>query len=100
MKRANDSRMSDVSIVGICSCSIFYVLVGYFGYCLFGNELRGNFLMAFERKEYNDVLYLMLNLGFLLSIFFSFPIMFFGARNNFIGIAKNVIIWIKKHRGE
>lgn len=98
MKNVNDSKMRDASIVGICSCSIFYILVGYFGYCLFGNSLRGNFLMAFERKENNDALYLMLNFGFLLSVFFSFPIMFFGARNNFIAIAKNIIMAIKKQR--
>jgi len=52
--------------------------------------------MAFERKKYNTALYLLMNIGFLSSVFFSFPIMFFGARNNFIAIAKQLIFVIKK----
>ena len=33
-----------------------------------------------------------LNSTFLISIFFAFPIMFFGARNNFIALIKLVMI--------
>jgi hypothetical protein len=44
-----------------------------------------------ERNDINDVLYFGMNLGFLLSVFFSFPVMFFGARNNFIAIMKTVL---------
>ena len=33
-----------------------------------------------------------MNGGFLISVFFSFPIMFFGARNNFIEIIKILIL--------
>jgi hypothetical protein len=36
--------------------------------------------------QLNKVLYWGMNGGFLLSIFFSFPVMFFGARNNFIAL--------------
>ena len=101
MKDAKDSKMKEASIVGVGACSVFYILVGYLGYCLFGNDLKGNFLMAFDRKDTNnDALYMLLNIGFLLSIFFSYPIMFFGARNNFIAIAKNVILMINKNRAE
>lgn len=101
MKDAKDSKMRDASIVGVGACSIFYILVGYLGYCLFGNNLKGNFLMAFDRKDTNnDALYMLLNIGFLLSVFFSFPLMFFGARNNFIAIAKNVVLMVKKNKGQ
>ena len=96
MKDARDEKMKKASITGVLACSIFYLLVGNMGYCLFGNDLKGNFLMAFERQKYNNVLYFFMNIGFLCSVFFSFPIMFFGARNNFIAIAKNVIMMIRK----
>lgn len=36
-----------------------------------------------------------MNGGFLVSVFFSFPVMFFGARNNFINITKMVILSIR-----
>lgn len=52
--------------------------------------------MAFELKNYNTALYLLMNIGFLSSVFFSFPIMFFGARNNFIAIAKHLIFVLKR----
>lgn len=37
-----------------------------------------------------------MNGGFLVSVFFSFPVMFFGARNNFIAIMKLIILKLKK----
>ena len=39
----------------------------------------------FENREY---LFILINLGFLVSVFFSFPVIFFGARNNFIALFK------------
>lgn len=33
-----------------------------------------------------------MNIGFLISIFFSLPVMFFGARNNFIALMKMILI--------
>lgn len=36
-----------------------------------------------------------MNGGFLVSVFFSFPVMFFGARNNFISITKVVILQLR-----
>jgi hypothetical protein len=43
-------------------------------------------------------LYYTMNVGFLISITFSFPIMFFGGRNNFIAIINAIILGIKKSR--
>lgn len=36
--------------------------------------------------------YFVINLTFLASIFFAFPIMFFGCRNNFIALAKLIFL--------
>jgi hypothetical protein len=33
-----------------------------------------------------------MNAGFLISVFFSFPVMFFGARNNFIALMKLIAL--------
>lgn len=91
--------MAKASLTGVAACSIFYILVGNMGYCLFGNHLEGNFLLAFSRQDTNEVLYLLMNIGFLASVFFSFPVMFFGARNNFIAITKSVVLMIRKKQG-
>lgn len=39
MKNATDHKMENAALIGICMCSIFYVLVGNMGYCLYGNNL-------------------------------------------------------------
>lgn len=39
MKNASDNKMTRAALTGIIACSIFYVLVGNMGYCLFGNKL-------------------------------------------------------------
>lgn len=90
--------MATASLTAIITCSIVYVLVGNMGYCLFGNNLEGNFLLAFNRGIVNDGLYLLLNISFLISVSFSFPVIFFGARNNFIAITNNVVAYINKKR--
>lgn len=98
MRNANDDKMTKASLTGIIGCSIFYILVGNMGYCLFGNNLEGNFLLAFNRGVVNDGLYLLMNISFLISVFFSFPVIFFGARNNFIAITNNIVLFINKKR--
>lgn len=98
MKDSRDEKMAKASISGVLGCAFFYLLVGNIGYCLFGNHLQGNFLLSFKRSETREVLYILLNGGFLISVFFSFPVMFFGARNNFIAISKTVILMIRNSR--
>ena len=87
--------MKKASIAGILACSFFYLLVGNMGACVYGRSARGNFLLNFTRVGdlgISDPLYILLNGGFLISVFFSFPVMFFGARNNFIAIVKIIIL--------
>ncbi len=61
------------------------------GYCLFGNQIEANFLLSFNSENTNEAIYLILNISYLTSVFFSFTLLFFGARNNFIAISKNFI---------
>jgi amino acid permease len=53
MKNACDKKMKKVSLCGICICSFFYILVGIMGYCLFGNNINSNFLLAFHEGTIN-----------------------------------------------
>lgn len=53
MKNPSDDKMSKVTLCGVCICSIFYILVGNMGYCLFGNNIGGNFLLSFEKNNVN-----------------------------------------------
>ena len=90
--------MTKASITGVLGCAFFYLLVGNIGYCLYGTHVKGNFLLSFQRGDISEVLYILLNFGFLISVFFSFPVMFFGARNNFIAITKSIILACRKNK--
>lgn len=83
--------MLKATLVALMICCISYILIGNAGYCLFGNQLETNFLLSFNSENTNEAIYLILNISFLTSVFFSFTLLFFGARNNFIAISKNFI---------
>jgi amino acid permease len=87
MRRVTDSRMKQVSIISIIVCSIFYLTIGILGYNLVGNDINGNFLESLPYVTTDSVIYFIINISFLISIYFSFPIMFFGSRNNFITLS-------------
>ena len=61
------------------------------GSAMYGPKAETNFLLNLKLEDLNDVLFWGMNGGFLLSIFFSFPVMFFGARNNFIALIQMVL---------
>lgn len=84
--------MTKASLFGLLGCAFFYFLVGSIGYCIYGREVKGNFLLNFDKNDINEGLFIILNFGFLVSVFFSFPVMFFGARNNFIAITKTIVL--------
>ena len=88
MKETSDKKMKRVSLAAMSACVILYIIVGNIGYCLYGNKVEGNFLLAFKRGEIREYLYILLNGGFLLSFFFSLPMVFFAGRNSFIAIIK------------
>ena len=78
--------MSRASLVGLCTVAFFYILVGNLGYAMYGKDVQTNFLLNLKIDDLSDVLFFGMNGGFLISVFFSFPVMFFGARNNFIAL--------------
>jgi amino acid permease len=78
--------MKRASLVALIVVGFLYLLVGNIGYALYGQKAQANFLLNLDPENINKVLYFGMNIGFLTSVFFSFPVMFFGARNNFISI--------------
>lgn len=39
LKESRDSKMSKASITGILGCTVFYLLVGNMGACLYGDKV-------------------------------------------------------------
>jgi hypothetical protein len=78
--------MAKACLVGLCSVGFCYILVGMIGSAMYGQEVQTNFLLNLRIDDLNDVLFWGMNGGFLLSVFFSFPVMFFGGRNNFVAL--------------
>jgi amino acid permease len=88
MQNPSDSKMARVAFAAVMFCASSYLLVGVLGYSYVGEAVKANFLESFDYKLMSKPFFFLLNATFLLSIFFAFPIMFFGCRNNFIALVK------------
>lgn len=88
MKNPGDKRMMQASFTGGFFCAFSYLIVGILGYNLVGEGVQANFLESFVYEEMSKPFFFILNITFLVSIFFALPIMFFGCRNNFIALIK------------
>jgi len=86
MRKASDSRMSKAVFIAIVSCTLSYLIIGIMGYNYVGDSAYANFLNSLQYNRIAPAFFFIINAGFLLSIFFAFPIMFFGCRNNFIAL--------------
>lgn len=50
MKDASDTKMSRASFTGLFGCFLFYILVAFCGYALYGyDEIQANFLLALKK---------------------------------------------------
>ena len=77
--------------VGLSFCLFTYLLIGILGYAYAGDDIGPNFLKALDYTKVALPFYTIINASFLISLYFAFPIMFFGGRNNFIALAKLVL---------
>ena len=94
MKDSTDKKMLGASLVGTIACFLLYLTVGLLGYLSYANSLNSNFLLALNSPGVPRTptgLYILMNASFLSSVFCSFPVLFFGARNNFIALIKLII---------
>lgn len=78
--------MNMTTMTAISIDSIFYLVIGISGYWLLGANIKGNFLESLPYDSMSQTLYLLINCGFVFSIFFTFPIVFFGSRNHFVAL--------------
>jgi amino acid permease len=69
MKKAGDSRMTAAIAVSLSVCTV-----------------GANFLNFLSYDKFPKIYYFIIKLSFLISIYFAFPLMFFGSRNNFIAL--------------
>jgi hypothetical protein len=78
--------MKFAAIAGIICCAFFYLLTGMIGYLLSGDNIEPNYLLSIKYEKTNPIVFFAMNIGFLICVIFSFPVMYFGGRNNFIAL--------------
>jgi amino acid permease len=93
MKDSNDHRITSACLTAIVCCGSIYLVVSIYTYMLYGSDLKANFLLCIDKNQTNPLLYYGMNIGFLVSVLFAYPIIFFSARNNFIAIIKLFIAY-------
>ncbi len=86
--------MLKVSQWGLLSSFALYLVVGFFGYATVGSKVSSNFLKGFQVKELGEPLYIILNVTFVISSTCSFPVIFYGGRNNLLFIIKEFRSWL------
>ena len=62
----------------------FYLLVGILGYALYGEGVATNFLKVVTEEKFGTFGFYLLNISFYCSTVLTTPLVYFGARNNFI----------------
>ena len=89
LEASNDRRMIKVVVIGTLLCISSYLLLGFLGFSITSSKaISPNFLQEVSFQNTNTLLFSFMNGGFLVSLFFAFPIIFFSCRNNFISIIK------------
>lgn len=84
----SDKRFMIVSYTGMSIATVSYLIVGTFGYGIYGNNITSNFLEKATMDRLGRATYLILNGSFYLSTVLTTPLVFYGARNNFISLIK------------
>lgn len=100
MKDGNDQRITSASLTAIVSCAAIYLITSVYTYMLYGQDLQANFLLSINKSMTDPYLYYGMNIGFLLSILFAYPIIFLSARNNSMNIAKLFISYYREQYPE
>lgn len=91
MSGANDAKMIKAVTTGLTFCLCSYLLIGILAYAYVGPDITPNFLQSLKIDKLGTFFFIIINFSFLSSLFFAFPIMFFGGRNNFIALVKLVM---------
>ena len=95
MKNSNDQRITSACLTAIITCGSMYLVASIYAYMLYGNSLQANFLLCLDKGQTDPLLYYGMNMGFLISVLFAYPVIFFAARNNFISVVKLFISYFR-----
>ena len=68
--------------IGMLIATVFYLLVAFFGYSIYGTNIDTNLLQVMSKETVTDVGYYILNSAFYISTVLTTPLVFFTARNN------------------
>ena len=91
MKDPSDKKMANATFMGVFFCFLIYLLTGFIGYDYAGPGTQTNFLESISYEKTSKVFFFILNVSFLVSVFFSFPLLFFSSRDNMIAVG-NIIV--------
>ncbi|KRX00604.1 hypothetical protein PPERSA_12823 [Pseudocohnilembus persalinus] len=86
----SDKKGKAVSFGGLFSSYVLYMVVAIMGYLAYGKNVKVDFIDTIDENHVGTFLYAVLNLSFVISTTFSFPIMFFGARNNLFSLISDL----------
>ena len=84
LKNPSDNRMKGTVSLGLTLVLVVYLSVANCGYLTFGEDTT-DFLENFSKEKLGIVKFLIVNIAFLISSTLTFPLMFFGARNEIYG---------------
>ena len=81
--------MKKVLMGGVGTCVLWYLMVGFLGYLLSNTEsLTPNCLESIPYEHTSLPIFILMNGGFLVSLFCALPIIFFTSKNNFMALIK------------
>ena len=83
LERVTDKRMELTTLLALSVVLIIYLIVAIFGYMSFGSAVSDQGLINnFTRENLGLPLYIIILVSFLISSTLTFPLMFFGVREN------------------
>lgn len=92
LEKVDDKKMQKVAFRSLISVATIYLIIGIFGYLMFGSKLKISILDNFidEADYFGKTLVTILTVGYLLTSGLSFPIIFFTCRNFCLSIIQDI----------
>jgi amino acid permease len=84
LENATDSKMNGVITAEISFCTLLYFLIGVVGRLLIRSNVSVSVLNSIKFNEISLPVYVMIYSGFVIQLFFTYPICFFTCKNNLI----------------
>ncbi|CAD8138964.1 unnamed protein product [Paramecium pentaurelia] len=88
MDKPNDKKVMKACSFGMIIATFFYLMVGIMGCAIYGKDSQTNFLASVTKEKMGDIQFYLLNGSFYISTVLTTPLVFFGARNNFLQLIK------------